>query len=837
MVAKDPAASLQKLQQLNAAPSAESAELIRKSMRRICDSGNPANLDLALQYLEQFGPGQDNLLLAALDGLVEGQKAKAIVPTRNVSGLLSKLADNKNIQVVAKAQQLGAIWGDPTSLERSLKVVQDEQANPELRILAIQSLKQQKNDAVRQAFSAILRPATAEPVLLEAIKAVSELGGDQVPAALLGEWKNYSPAVRRSIAEVLTSRRQWARELLSAVEKRQIQPGELPTPVVRSLLQSKDEELRNLAVSTIGKFRESNSDKLALIAQKKAVVLNGPVDLRAGREVAQRTCFICHKLYGEGAEIGPDLTGVGRSSLEALLANVIDPNQIIGKGYENVEIETKDGRNLSGRIVEESDTRVKLLSMGPKEEVIARSEIASLKVTEMSLMPEGLEQMSDAEFRNMIWYILNPPEDQKPVEIVQSDKALSVKARLPGKKEPVELMRYVMDPNLRPYLHPVRDASGKVVLTQDRPSDHVWQHGIFTGLHDVNGVDFWTEKTGKQRFVKLLDITQEQDRVGWRGLSEWVAPDGKVLLEEEQTITVYAPMNDQEYTIDFEWVLRTRDQKVRIGRHDYGGLAVRMDYDPKRQHLNSNGDRGQDTAEKRASWCSVSREFGGSIYGITVFDHPQNFGFPSKWRVDAQGLINPSPSLQGDWVIEEKNRRSFKYRLLVHRGAPDAAKLGQAFQQFSPARTTSVAPVTDGESIALWNPEWRVYCPETDVAPRKLPTHLGRKNVLVTHPFEAKIPASIERTYKVSADEPILSFAVAAQEKGAWKLVVSVEGEQLLQKLVYEGKQWTPVQVDLSRYAGKMVRVRLENHSHEGTAPFGYWSDLKLQSRAVAVSR
>jgi len=131
-----------------------------------------------------------------------------------------------------------------------------------------------------------------------------------------------------------------------------------------------------------------------------------------GHEIALRACLVCHKLYGEGAEVGPDLTGVGRSSLDALLANVIDPNQIVGKGYENVEVETKDGRSVSGRMIENTDTRIKLLSAGPKEEEVAKSEIASMRVSELSVMPEGLEQLPDADFRNLMLYILHPPQDQ-----------------------------------------------------------------------------------------------------------------------------------------------------------------------------------------------------------------------------------------------------------------------------------------------------------------------------------------------------------------------------------------------------------------------------------------
>ena len=135
--------------------------------------------------------------------------------------------------------------------------------------------------------------------------------------------------------------------------------------------------------------------------------------MRGGQEVAKKTCFVCHKLDGEGAEVGPDLTGVGRSSLEALLANVIDPNQIVGKGYENVVIETKDDRTVSGRLVEETPTLVKLLASGPKEEVVARSDIAKMQASELSVMPEGLEQMPDADFRNLIQFILTASGEAK----------------------------------------------------------------------------------------------------------------------------------------------------------------------------------------------------------------------------------------------------------------------------------------------------------------------------------------------------------------------------------------------------------------------------------------
>jgi putative heme-binding domain-containing protein len=99
---------------------------------------------------------------------------------------------------------------------------------------------------------------------------------------------------------------------------------------------------------------------------------------------------------------------------------VIDPNEVIGNGFEATEVETKDGTTYVGRVVEESDTRIKLVNAGPVEYVVAKSDIAVAngkpKITkkEVSLMPEGLEQLPDNDFRDLMMFILNPPGDQRP---------------------------------------------------------------------------------------------------------------------------------------------------------------------------------------------------------------------------------------------------------------------------------------------------------------------------------------------------------------------------------------------------------------------------------------
>jgi WD40 repeat protein len=286
-----------------------------------------------------------------------------------------------------------------------------------------------------------------------------------------------------------------------------------------------------------------------------------------------------------------------------------------------------------------------------------------------------------------LWDIDGP--DTAAIKVEPGQQCLNVHARIPGQEQWVELATFVMDPSMRPYLHPVRDATGSVVLTEDRPGDHVWQHGIFTGFHAVNGFNYWKEDEGKQRFVRLLNLQENKDSVSWRTLVELVAPDGTVVLEEEDAITIHAPESADAYTIDFELLLRATDRDVNFGKFFVGGLAVRMPWDqanPRHTHLNSNGLRGRDCEQKRAAWCSVERPFGNDVFGIAVFDSPTNSHHPSGWRVDEQGLINPNVSALGDWSIRAKQERQFRYRLIIYRGSASREQLEARFAAFAKPR-------------------------------------------------------------------------------------------------------------------------------------------------------
>ncbi len=297
----------------------------------------------------------------------------------------------------------------------------------------------------------------------------------------------------------------------------------------------------------------------------------------------------------------------------------------------------------------------------------------------------GMFGTLDAALTDDIGPARREPRGPSRIKVHRTDRQLVVRTRPAGPGDWTELATYVMETNSRPYLHPLRDASGRVVLTENRPVDHPWQHGIFTGFHRVNGFNYWKEDEGKQRFVRLLDLKEASDRVSWRALVELVAPNGSVVLEEEDSITIHAPESTDAYLIDFDLLLRAKERDVTFGKFFVGGLAVRMPWDkahPRQTHLNSNGLRDRACEQQRAAWCNVERPFGNETFGIAVFDHLTNPNHPCGWRADEQGLINPNVSALGDWSIPANQQRLFRYRLVVYRGPATREQLSSRYESF-----------------------------------------------------------------------------------------------------------------------------------------------------------
>jgi quinoprotein glucose dehydrogenase len=140
----------------------------------------------------------------------------------------------------------------------------------------------------------------------------------------------------------------------------------------------------------------------------KACLIGG--DAEAGKKVfierAEVSCVRCHKVQGEGGEVGPELTGLGKKNGRAyLLTSILYPNATIAVGFENVLVNLKGGQSYAGVIKSESATELVLNSAEDGLITVKKTEIIG-REKGLSGMPEGFgELLSKQDIRNLIEYL------------------------------------------------------------------------------------------------------------------------------------------------------------------------------------------------------------------------------------------------------------------------------------------------------------------------------------------------------------------------------------------------------------------------------------------------
>jgi putative heme-binding domain-containing protein len=135
-----------------------------------------------------------------------------------------------------------------------------------------------------------------------------------------------------------------------------------------------------------------------------AGALDGPSKGRNyanGREAyIAAQCAQCHRLNNEGGAVGPDLSGAGsKYTRRDLLEAILEPSRVISDQYQNMTVTTRDGEDTTGRIVEDTDTRLVLVinALTGEKMNLRKSDVKSRTPSKLSPMPEGLASVLTRE--------------------------------------------------------------------------------------------------------------------------------------------------------------------------------------------------------------------------------------------------------------------------------------------------------------------------------------------------------------------------------------------------------------------------------------------------------
>jgi putative heme-binding domain-containing protein len=241
----------------------------------------------------------------------------------------------------------------------------------------------------------------------------------EIGKSLARNYRAFHPSDRPAALEVLVSRPSFARALLDQVAAGRIARSDLTAFHARQIRSLGDAALSDQLSSVWGEIRVSESGRRDRINQLKGKLDRkalAQADLGRGRIVFDRICGSCHKLYGVGGEIGPDLTGSGRDNLDYLLENIIDPSATVSADFRMVVAAMHDGRVLNGMIKAQAPRTVTLQTQ-TEAIILDRSEIEALRPSPSSLMPDGLlEPLTAAEIRDVIAYLAHPTQVPLPDE-------------------------------------------------------------------------------------------------------------------------------------------------------------------------------------------------------------------------------------------------------------------------------------------------------------------------------------------------------------------------------------------------------------------------------------
>jgi quinoprotein glucose dehydrogenase len=290
-------------------------------------------------------------------------------------------------------------------------MVKDTGRESETRIEALRSLESLGDDKLDEAVETGLADKDAG-VRLAALRVLSKLSPDKaIPAlksilqkgtiperqgafAILGDVKDPS-------ADVILS------EWLDALNTEKV-PSECRLDLLDAAAKRSSEGIK-IKLAAIDRAR-SNDDPLA--AYRDSLV-GGNADHggKVFREKAEVQCLRCHKIDGNGGEVGPDLSGIGkRQPREYLLESIVLPNKQIAQNFEGVVLAMADGTILTGVLKSEDDKAVNIMTAEGKLIAVPKADVEERK-RGASAMPEDLiKSLSKSEIRDLVEFLFQSKE-------------------------------------------------------------------------------------------------------------------------------------------------------------------------------------------------------------------------------------------------------------------------------------------------------------------------------------------------------------------------------------------------------------------------------------------
>jgi putative heme-binding domain-containing protein len=381
--------------------------LLKRLMQRYILSGGDANYKAASKLISLAPSKSDAKIL--MSGLREGLRGRDAI---GLSVELSKAIQPYQSELFGAPLALGIRQGNRTAVKKALNVIADENANFDHRLSYIVIFGQTNQPESVPILLNIIESGKSTAAMKEAsLLALQRYDVDEIGLRIVKAYPQFrgDTGVRNAALDLFASRTSWANELFTAIsDTKRISKDDVPDQVARRLKQLNNPKINSLADKYWPNVKLSTStEKNQAIAKYSKLIKSGTGDINKGRILYLANCGYCHRLFNEGGNIGPDLTGYERSNVNYFLLNVVDPNADIREGYGLHRFVTKDGRTLEGKLAASNGDTHTIQTQSGKEIILSVSQISEMKALPVSIMPERiLNRLSDQEVRDLFAYIM-----------------------------------------------------------------------------------------------------------------------------------------------------------------------------------------------------------------------------------------------------------------------------------------------------------------------------------------------------------------------------------------------------------------------------------------------
>ncbi len=271
----------------------------------------------------------------------------------------------------------------------------DTTAKGEVRAAALRSLEAMKSNQLAEAVNAALNDK--DPALLDTARQLAESVSPALAVRVNAEVLGKGGTKEQQEAFATIARQPGAEaDQVIAQQLDRLASGKLPKQLWLDALEAAAQRTDANVKAKLAAFEQSRKTDDPLAPWREC--LEGG-NSKLGKELffekAEAACLRCHKIKGEGGDVGPDLFGIGaKQNREYILRSIIDPNAMIAPGFENVMFTLNDEKTIvAGLLTAEDATSVTIKSLTDGSTQKTEKSKIKERITVPSAMPPGLGEV------------------------------------------------------------------------------------------------------------------------------------------------------------------------------------------------------------------------------------------------------------------------------------------------------------------------------------------------------------------------------------------------------------------------------------------------------------